>query len=580
MKEDNKFLNTYSIKLFYLLAGYFLLVLSLYTLFQFIKFKNCLGVVQILSIIIPIVAILTIEKNNKKIKNTIITIMIFLFIIIALPFAYNKTLDMTIDGNSYHKTAIAYIKNGWNPLYESTKEFASKNNNVMKIEQKTKTDLWIEHYPKATWITAATIYNMTGNIESGKCITVIFAIMLFIIAYNCLNAIMSRKWSVIISILTVLNPITITQFFSYYVDSLMGILFTIELLLLFLINPKKTLKENMMNWLALGSICLFFSNIKFTGLLASGVIAAVFYFYWLIKYRKEKESFQIFKRITIPFVIIFVLAITFIGANSYVKNTIDHHNPLYPIVGKDKVDIITTMQPKSFEDKNMLEKFCISLMSKTENVTYANGEPELKLPFMVYQSELDELINPDTRIGGFGPLFGLIVVISIILIIPGTIILYRNEKKHMKFIFLPAIAIILSMILLGENWWARYIPQFYLLPIGTIILYIYIMKYFKRQKIARLSAIILCTSVILNISLFLPSIYTNIRVLIEANQNLKEMKQTKNLELKTTTQGLYGYYYTLNDNGIKYKINNQISEETGIYKYNWRIMVKEHEKEN
>ena len=38
--------------------------------------------------------------------------MLLLEILIILPFLYNKTYDLTVDGNSYHKTAIAFIKNG------------------------------------------------------------------------------------------------------------------------------------------------------------------------------------------------------------------------------------------------------------------------------------------------------------------------------------------------------------------------------------------------------------------------------------------------------------------------------------
>jgi len=568
-------LKTTSMKLFFMLCGYFLLLLILYMACQFLKFNNCLGFIQILSILIPVVFYTLFERKDKKIKKIFIVIEIFLFITLLLPFIYNKTYDLTVDGNSYHKTAIAYIKNGWNPIYESIDDFAKTNNDVIALDDDSKIDLWVEHYPKATWITAATMYNMTGNIESGKCITLIFSIMLVIISYNCLQIILSRKWAMFISILMALNPVTLSQLFSYYVDSLMGIMFAIELLLLFMIEPRKNQKENIFLWFSLASICCFFVNIKFTGLLASGVIAAVFYFYWLIKNRKEKNFFKIFKTITLCFIAIFATAIFFVGANSYIKNTIDHHNPLYPIIGKDKVDIITTMQPKSFKEKGMVEKFFISLFSKTENVTYGSGEPELKNPLKVYQSEIDALLIPDVRIGGFGPLFALTIIISTIGFLMVLTKFIKYHKKQIKFIVLPSLAIILSMILLGENWWARYIPQLYLFPIGVIVLMVYVSSNFKYKKIPLVFNCVIIGVLFLNCYYFLCANNDLLKTFSQINNDIIEMKNTKNLKLHITTEGLDGYYYTLNDLGVKYEVKQNIKEKNMLYKYSWRVVVEQ-----
>ena len=528
-KKNKEFKLNNSMLLFVMLAGYFLLVLSLFTAFELLKLANTLSLIQILSITIPIIVLL--YKKSEKTKDILIVIGIYLFILLVVPFIYNKTYDLTVDGNSYHKTAIAFIKNGWNPMYETSRKFQENNDNVVKIEKGVKIDLWIEHYPKATWIVAATIYNMTGNIESGKCITLILSIMLFIINFNILRKILDKKWSYIISSLVVLNPIVLAQFFTYYVDGIMGILFLIEILLLFLVNPKE--KTNIWIWLCLVSICTIFTNIKYTGLLCSGVIAATFYFYWLIKYRKDKDFVTIFKRVTINFIIVFVTAIFFVGLNSYVKNTIDHHNPLYPIIGKDKVDIITTMQPKSFKNKNMVEKFVVSLFSKTENVVYGDREPQLKLPIKVYKSEIGELYAPDVRIGGFGPLFALIVIITTPILIYSVVKIIRKEKSFAPYIYLPAIAIIISSILVGENWWARYVPQLYLFPVGAILSLVYIRKYNEKyiyideefnEKILELEDIAKITNNKLRFPVFVKPSNSGSSVGINKAHNIEELK--------------------------------------------------------
>lgn len=570
LKKNKDFKLNNSMILFTMLSAYFLLILVMFTAFQLLKVSNFLGIIQILSIIIPIIVLL--YKIPKRNKDNVFVIAIYLFILLALPFVYNKTYDLTVDGNSYHKTAIAFIKNGWNPIYETSREFQANNDKVVKIEKDRKLDLWIEHYPKATWVIAAVIYNMTGNIESGKCIILILSIMLFIITFNILRKILDKKWSYIISSLVVLNPIVLAQFFTYYVDGIMGILFLIEILLLFLVDPKE--KTNILLWICLTSICVIFTNIKYTGLLCSGVIAATFYFYWLIKYRKDKDFIKVFKRVTINFIIVFVIAIFFVGSNSYVKNTIEHHNPLYPIIGKDKVDIITTMQPKSFGNKNMAEKFVISLFSKTENVGYGAKEPTLKLPIKVYRSEIGELYAPDVRIAGFGPLFALIIIVTMPIFIYSAIKIIRKEKKLAHYIYLPIIAVLVSSILVGENWWARYVPQLYLFPVGAVLMLVYIRKYnlSKMNKIISALAVLL---IAVNVSMYGYINLKEIESFHEITNDIKEMRNTKNLKLKLTgSPDLYGYLYTLNDNGVKYTIKNNIAAENMRYKYKWRIGVE------
>lgn len=567
-------INNDSLNLFTMLSGYFLLVLIIYTFFKLLNFKNCLGIVQAISIITPIVIYLLYSLKKKKIKTISIILGSYFFLTIFLPFIYTKTYDLTVDGNSYHKTAIAFIKNGWNPFYESARDFQKNNNKVIKISKDTKLDLWIEHYPKATWILAATIYSMTGNIESGKCITMIFSIMLFLLSFNLLKNRINKKWAFIISLLVVLNPIVLAQLFTYYVDGLMGILFLIEILLLFLVDPKQ--KTNKLIWINLVTICTVFTNLKYTGLLCSGVIAATFYFYWLIRYRKDKEFFLIFKRITINFIITFITAIFLVGANSYIKNTLDHHNPLYPIIGKNKVDIITTMQPKSFKNKNMIEKFVISLFSKSENVTYGEKEPTIKYPFKLYKTEIDELYAADLRIGGFGPLFALITIITTPIFIYLVFKIIKKDKEISSYIILSLISIIVSSILVGENWWARYVPQLYLIPMGTIFLLVYIRKYNEKIKINKLATLISLIVIIANMSIFAYIKYQEIKTFNEITEDIKIMKNTKNLNLKLGGfPDLYGYFYTLNDNGVKYTIKNNIKEENMKFKYSWRIVVEE-----
>lgn len=573
--NDNlsKLMDLNSMKLVTMLSFYYLLVLVIFSVLQIFKAID-FNFIQIISVVLPIIIYLF-RNTQVKEKSKIITIFLYLFIVLILPFFYNKTYDLTVDGNSYHKSAIAYLKNGWNPLYETAREFQKNNDEVIALSKKTNVDLWMEHYPKATWILAANIYNYTGHIESGKCITLIFSIMLLIFSFNCLRKILDKKWASLISILIVLNPIVLAQIFSYYVDGIMGIFFVMELLILMQMNPlEKIDKRVFINLLA---ICCIFVNLKFTGLLCSGVIAAVYYFYYLIANRKDKNFSLLFKRITAFFSIIFIIAIFLVGANSYVKNLVDHHNPLYPLMGKGKVDIITTMQPKNFKNKNGLEKFIISTFSKTENVQ-ANEKTTLKFPLRVYRQEIDDLYIPDMRIGGFGPLNGLIACLSIILLLIILILFYKYEKDKLLVIILPLIAILATTILVGESWWARYVPQLYLIPIGLIILCVYLKKHFKKMP---LLAILFSLILLVNAGCFLNNNIIQLQDFKDITQDIEELKSTKNLKIKLGgASDLYGYYYTLNDEDVKYEINNNIDDSKILYKYKWRIIVENNQKKD
>ena len=568
---SNRITKSSSFKLFNLIMSYFLLVLILFTCFKIIKIKNCLILVQVLSVIIPVIVYLVFTKDNKK--NIFINLGVYLFLILILPFVFSRTYDYTVDGNSYHKTAIGFIKDGWNPIYESCLDF-QKYNDVPQIDEKTKMNKWIDHYPKATWILSATMYKMTDNIESGKCINLILIVALILLAYSVMQTIFSKKLSFLLSVLIAINPINLSQLFSYYLDGIMGICFFCEVIILLLVNPMEKTDKKL--WLSLTSICAIFVNLKYTGLLYSGIIAAIFYFYWIIKYRKQKDFGKCFKRFTLNFVIVFSIAIFLVGSTSYVKNTITNKNPLYPIIGQDKIDIITEMQPKVFNEISMGKKFVWSLFSKTENVTYSSGAPELKLPFIVYKTELDQLSLPDVRIGGFGPLFALSFIIGIIYLIIGIIVLRKKSKVEGKYIFIPLICIIITCIFGLESWWARYIPQLYYIPVMSIILFFYLRKYGHAKKY-NLFAIILIAILSLNSCFYISKYKESFKAFKATREELIEMSNLEISKIQLTQVGTYGLYYNLKDYNVNYTTVKINEDQKYRYIFSWKVMVEENE---
>ena len=73
-------------------------------------------------------------------------LILLLFLCISCEGNY---FTMDWDSNTYHKSAVGFFKNGWNPLRESAEDFSIR---YFSDENVCASAIWIDHYPKATWI--------------------------------------------------------------------------------------------------------------------------------------------------------------------------------------------------------------------------------------------------------------------------------------------------------------------------------------------------------------------------------------------------------------------------------------------
>jgi hypothetical protein len=85
---------------------------------------------------------------------------------------------------------------------------------------------WLDHYPKAPWIFGAVIYNLTGNIETGKVMHFMLMLAVFLSTYSFISSIPLHPWlCLLISGLLAVNPVSLSQSLSYYIDGLVSSLF-------------------------------------------------------------------------------------------------------------------------------------------------------------------------------------------------------------------------------------------------------------------------------------------------------------------------------------------------------------------
>lgn len=518
-----------------------------------------------IAFIITILEFYFINKKWLNIKQMLGCVLLGIILLIVIVILASKTYDLTWDGNTYHKTAIGSLKNGWNPVYEDVENFTQDKGNVINIDKNEKNMLWINHYPKASWIFAANIYYMTNNIESAKVLGCLMIFIAFSLFFTYLSKKMSNIKAFLVSLLIVFNPITIPQIFTYYIDGLLCISLFIIIYCLIVItlnnkngtdNKLDTNRSNKEHFFILAYSLIFIINLKFTGLVYAGVFCGLFYLYWIYQNHKDGNLKEKFKNYTLFYIGIVVLSVIVVGYSPYVKNLLEKGHPFYPLFGKDKVDIITTNQPQYFKNRNVFQKFAITMFSEGSNIhdSYGNNneKPHLKIPFTIVKDEIKEYDRPDTRISGFGPLYSGVFIISCILTFYMIYYFWRAKKFYVLVPFGLILFGMLFLILATDgSWWARYTPYLYLLPIFNII-FLLNFKGDNKKIISITLGIILFIMVAVNNGLIA---YANIKDHFPKYEQIHDKYQKfidnsngKDLiNIKLKTNGFEGIKYNIND---------------------------------
>lgn len=593
-------------------AGLLLLSFILFSLF----FSNVFYLLKInfsvLFFWIPLLTLLFVyfvmyNKKESELKQYTLKIssaFIFLICVGLSMFVGTRIYDVSYDGNYYHKAAIGLLKNGWNPIYERAEDKAGY---FAEINPNNKIFTWINHYQNASWIFGASLYKMTGNIETAKGFNYMILMASFLILFYALSRILSQKkrfWlTLLMSILTVLSPTVLAQIFSFYIDGSLYLLLSITILTLSIITIElsKNSSVSVFNFLIFITSVILMINLKLSGLLLVATTSLPFMILWIkeIFFKKDlsnNSNIKKFYKLLGCAVGILIISFLTISASSYLKNLRTKGNPFYPLIGSNKVDIITTMQPMSFSEKNQIEKFINSVFSKSENVSHSLGhEPKFKIPFSWDEDEVNELYITDTRIGGFGILYSAIFIITIVSAV--MILIHLDKHALTTHVFLCIIAgSLLYLILPTENWWARYAPNIYLLTPTTAVMLLYARQKNKstiNNKILLVVFMFLITITSINLIPFISNRLLNFEVSREIKLELLKLAHEDNSKNDfLIIEDFYGITFNLIDSKIITPGSQKIPEILGrpasrdvILKYpytlyNGRILYINHTMKN
>ncbi|WP_159881724.1 hypothetical protein [Paenibacillus puerhi] len=466
--------------------------------------------------------------------------------------------DSSFDGQGYHQLAIWSLQHGWNPLYEP----------------RFDDSLWVMHYPKAAWLTGASAGLLSGMTDTGKSLNLIAICASFLSAFAFLCRLLERMegrrnqatdgaalslrglpaiaW--LVAAAAACNPVTLIQLFTHYNDGLIG-----SLLLTLLASLGYYALQADRRALASSSVCIvLLINIKFTVIAYAGLICLFFLGYLALLELKRperssggqkrwKQLWSPDSRLKAPLLFlgaVGIAAVAVFGYNPYLTNWISHGHPLYPLAGPGKLDIMTLNSPADFIGKNRLEKFILSYTAKTED------------PITPWESRRASIWKPglgaflkmevDTRTGGFGPLTLWLFIGSMGL---GALMLALDPRRTAAGAWIAA-ALLATVFINPECWWARYVPQLWLLPLVLVV-----TAALSMRRLLRIGAWALLLVALVNA--------TGAGGISAARQMFKSLmihEQYESLQaaeeapLRVLTEGISSIEYRLQTYGIPYEL--------------------------
>jgi len=371
--------------------------------------------------------------------------------------------DASYDGQAYHQEAILQIGAGWNPIRHPDDAFATST-----LYTPNSNETWIEHYPKGTWLESASIVAATGRIETGKAVNWVLLAASFLLAYVAAQMMLPRRrWlALLVAAVAALNPISITQAFTFYVDGQMGSL--VLILLAAAVIAWKTPDLWFVGVVAVACSAMQMATIKFTGVpLAMLLLAGVAPLLW-----RGAPSRRVAVWAALCLVVAFGFSLVALGYNPYVTNLRAHGSPFYPAAGQKRIDLLTIGAPKSFLARGSTEKLAISLFARSTQSSLVL--PVLKMPGLVTRDEIKAFAIDGYDVGyaGFGPLFSVVLVFAALVAL---LLAWDTASSSRSLADWPLAAwlgatLLVSVFINTGAWWARLAPQIWILALFPLVL--------------------------------------------------------------------------------------------------------------
>ena len=364
--------------------------------------------------------------------------------------------DLSYDGMNVRIEPVIALSAGWNPVKDPAGASLPSLAKTFPYLQGSTSAAAGYQYTLGS-IISSNLANWAGSLNAAKAVTPLLVLVAFGIAHGALSALgLPSGWRLSVALMAALNPVAIYQSSSFYVDGHTACLFTAMIFaaLRLLVAPM-----DATGVLALVVSFLGLSAAKTSGVLYGGIIDVVFLAFYAVTHLKKLKPILIFLAvsalITWPAGMLFR---KFGGFPSFSVAYLKEATGSGPGYGYGGGASSIVALPKL----DRAQAFLVSYFAPTEIVA---DKVKTKPLFWLTRPELSvfEDLTPDARAGGFGPLYGTALVLS--LIAAGSLFFWRGPPPATLFPILP-VGISLG---LTQTWWARWAPQGWLLPICLLL---------------------------------------------------------------------------------------------------------------
>lgn len=364
-------------------------------------------------------------------------------VLLAALLVSNAFFDGSSDTIGYHKPGVLQLLDGWNPYRN-----ASAGPGL---------SYWTVVYPKASWICGAQLTSLTGRLECSKAVNLLALVATGCVAWRFFRPRLPQypRIAVLASILIAINPVTLVQCTTFYVDGLLASLLTILLLDLagFVAGER-----SRAGWFEITVCTVLLTNLKFTGLVYAGL---AWFFAGLLSWRFQ--GFGPARRFAGVGMLVLLPAMLLFGKTPYLDNLSAGHHLFHPLMGTGKIpDFMTTFRPAQIAERDRFTRFLIVNLAKEPK-----EEADILAPRWPFQFRPFSVRLPDAKISAFGPFYGEAVLLALLTLI--FFVVGRHPPFHLAGSFL-LIAVLATGFCHEDAWWARYSPQLFLLtPLAAVI---------------------------------------------------------------------------------------------------------------
>ena len=400
-----------------------------------------------------------------------------LVVLISSVLVAGSFYDVSYDGQWYHQETVILLKRGYDPVHQKLSARPNEDTGDTNFGWCSGVDkpspsqvssghhlvsvkfININNFSKGIEVISAALYGVTGRVETGKAVNGMLIAASFFLCLALLYKIdrirTYKKW--ILAALVAFNPISLMQLNSFCVDGDLAC----SLVCLLAINLLLLDEMNRYYLTLLGAVIVLAVNIKFTNVVFTGIFCSLFL--TILFVYKKRETF---KQVLKAGIISGVTGLFLCGYNPYITNLIDKHDPFYGL--SETRDVIRRLTPPLLLHMDRFGKLFFSLSAHQGwNSADKRSIWEIpKIPFTLDKEDIVDAKEPQQEFSAFGPFFSGALLLTLPLFV---LVLVRfPQSSSFRLLMTISLAILLSVFLMPDPWWGRFVPQLWLFPVLVI----------------------------------------------------------------------------------------------------------------